>query len=116
MPVIALPPRADIILIQRKEGGRTEEQRLLLADGLGDLETNHILVELKITENLDEETLPWLSMYETLYRYTAKLERHQLRAVIISLPDGNISKGLPLSQSGPVEFMTPNLPGVAPFG
>ena len=82
--VVALPPKVDIILIQRKEGGRTEEQRLLLADGLRDLDADHILAELKITESLNEKTLSWLSMYDTLYLDTAKLERHQLQSVIIS--------------------------------
>ncbi|MBF0176255.1 MAG: hypothetical protein HQL63_05330 [Magnetococcales bacterium] len=36
--VVSLPPKADLILIQRKAGGWTEAQRLLLADGLRDLD------------------------------------------------------------------------------
>ncbi|MEO5334321.1 MAG: DUF4351 domain-containing protein [Magnetococcus sp. YQC-5] len=84
VPVVSLPPKADIILIQRKEEGRTEEQRLLLADGLRDLDANHILAELKITESLNEKTLTWLSMHDTLYLETAKLERYQLQSVIMS--------------------------------
>ena len=84
VPVITLPPKADIVLIQRKEHGRTEEQRMLLADGLRDLDVDHILAELKITESLNEETLSWVSMYDTLYRDTINLKRHQLRSVIIS--------------------------------
>ncbi|MEO5330623.1 MAG: hypothetical protein H7839_01260 [Magnetococcus sp. YQC-5] len=84
VPVVLSQPRADIIMIQRKEAGRTEEQRLLLADGLRDLDVSHILAELKITESLDEKTLSWISMYDTLYLETAHLERHQLQSVIIS--------------------------------
>ncbi|MEO5330625.1 MAG: DUF4351 domain-containing protein [Magnetococcus sp. YQC-5] len=84
VPVIVSQPKADIILIQRKEGGRTEEQRLLLADGLRELDASHILAELKITESLTEKTLTWLSMHDTSYLETAKLERHPLRSVIIS--------------------------------
>ena len=84
VPVITLPPKADIVLIQRKEHGRTEEQRMLLADGLRDLDVDHILAELKITESLNEETLSWVSMYGTLYRDTINLKRYQLRSVIIS--------------------------------
>ncbi|MBF0603319.1 MAG: DUF4351 domain-containing protein [Nitrospirae bacterium] len=86
VPVVSAPPVADLILIQRKEtvqSGWTEEQRLRLADGLRDLEANQILVEMKITESLNEKTLTWLSVYDTLYLNMAKLERHQLRSVMI---------------------------------
>lgn len=85
--VASVPPKADLILIQRKEnvkGGWTHEQRLRLADGLRDLDTDQILAELKITESLNEKTLDWLSMYDTLYLNAAALERHQLRSVVIS--------------------------------
>ena len=84
VPVITLPPKADIVFIQRREHGRTEEQRMLLADGLRDLDVDHILAELKMTESLNEETLAWVSMYDTLYRDTIKLKRNQLRSVLIS--------------------------------
>ena len=87
VPVVPAPPVADLILIQRKkvgERGWTEEQRLRLADGLRDLDADQILVELKITESLNEKTLTWLSMYDTLYLDMAKLERPQLKSVIIS--------------------------------
>ncbi|MBF0132422.1 MAG: DUF4351 domain-containing protein [Magnetococcales bacterium] len=87
VPVAPAPPVADLILIQRKEvgsGGWTQEQRVRLADGLHDLEADQILVELKVTESLNEKTLTWLSVYDTLYLETAKLKRHQLKSVIIS--------------------------------
>ncbi|MBF0603753.1 MAG: DUF4351 domain-containing protein [Nitrospirae bacterium] len=87
VPVISAPPVADLILIQRKEtvqGGWTKEQRLRLADGLRDIDADQILAELKITESLNEKTLTWLSMYDTLYLDMAKLERQQLKSVIIS--------------------------------
>ncbi|MBF0418694.1 MAG: DUF4351 domain-containing protein [Magnetococcales bacterium] len=86
VPVVPAPPIADLILIQRKKVGEkswTEEQRLRLADGLRDLEADQVLVELKITESLNEKTLTWLSLYDTLYLDTEKLERHQLKSVII---------------------------------
>ncbi|MEO5327446.1 MAG: DUF4351 domain-containing protein [Magnetococcus sp. THC-1_WYH] len=87
VPVVPAPPVADLILIQRKKGsgnGWTQEQHLRLADGLRDLDADQILVELKITESLNEKTLTWLSLYDALYLDMAKLERHQLRSVIIS--------------------------------
>ncbi|MEO5369831.1 MAG: hypothetical protein H7833_07130 [Magnetococcus sp. DMHC-1] len=82
--VVAAPPKADLILIQRKAGCQTEAQRLLLADGLWDLDADHILVELKITESLDENALSQLAVYDYLYLGTAKLQRQQLRSILIS--------------------------------
>ncbi|MBF0602458.1 MAG: DUF4351 domain-containing protein [Nitrospirae bacterium] len=55
-----------------------------LADGLHDLDVDQILVELKITESLNEDALMQLLVYDYLYLKTAKLKRHQLRSVIIS--------------------------------
>ncbi|MBF0629492.1 MAG: DUF4351 domain-containing protein [Magnetococcales bacterium] len=82
--VVSAPPKADLILIQRKSQGWTPEQRVRLADGLRDLEADHILIELKITESLNENTLAQLSVYDHLYLDSAKLQRHQLQSVLIS--------------------------------
>ncbi|MBF0137000.1 MAG: hypothetical protein HQL65_12240, partial [Magnetococcales bacterium] len=82
--VVSAPPKADLILIQQNKSGRTDEQRLLLADGLWDLDADHILAELKITESLDENSLSQLSVYDYLYLGTANLQRHQLRSILIS--------------------------------
>ncbi|MBF0137920.1 MAG: hypothetical protein H7833_15010 [Magnetococcus sp. DMHC-1] len=82
--VVSLPPKADLILIQRQEGGWTEAQRLLLADGLRDLDADHILLEVKVTENLHEGVLSQITVYDTLYLETARLERQRLRSVMIS--------------------------------
>ncbi|MBF0136643.1 MAG: hypothetical protein HQL65_10415 [Magnetococcales bacterium] len=82
--VVSLPPKADLILIQRQGGGWTEEQRLFLVDGLRDLDADHILIEIKVTESLHEGVLSQITVYDTLYLETACLERRQLRSVIIS--------------------------------
>ncbi|MBF0164694.1 MAG: hypothetical protein HQM01_09390 [Magnetococcales bacterium] len=84
VPVTTAHPRADLILIRRQKGSWTEEQRLLLADGLRDLEADHILLELKITESLNHDALARLSMYDTLFLENAGLERGRLQSVIIS--------------------------------
>ncbi|MEO5370166.1 MAG: DUF4351 domain-containing protein [Magnetococcus sp. DMHC-1] len=82
--VASLPPKADLILIQRQEGGWTDAQRLLLTDGLRDLDADHILIEIKVTENLHEGVLSQITVYDSLYLQTARLERHQLQSVVIS--------------------------------
>ncbi|MEO5368880.1 MAG: DUF4351 domain-containing protein [Magnetococcus sp. DMHC-1] len=82
--VVSLPPKADLILIQRQKGGWTDAQRLLLADGLRDLDADQILIEIKVTESLHEGVLSQITVYDTLYLETARLERQQLRSVVIS--------------------------------
>ncbi|MEO5371273.1 MAG: DUF4351 domain-containing protein [Magnetococcus sp. DMHC-1] len=49
-----------------------------------DLDADHILIEIKVTENLHEGVLSQITVYDTLYLETAGLERQQLRSVIIS--------------------------------
>ncbi|MBF0098311.1 MAG: DUF4351 domain-containing protein [Magnetococcales bacterium] len=83
VPVVSLPPEADIILLQRK-AGRTEEQRLLMADGLLDLDVERILAEVKVTQSLNERVFAKAYRYDDSYLEYAKLELHQLRTVIIS--------------------------------
>jgi len=82
--IVSLPPKADLILIRRTGGGWTDDQRLFLADGLRDLDADQILAELKITENLNEDVLSKITVYDTLYLETARLKRHQLQSVVIS--------------------------------
>ncbi|MBF0181123.1 MAG: DUF4351 domain-containing protein [Magnetococcales bacterium] len=84
VPLLSLPPKADIVLMQRQLGGRTEEQRMLLADGLRDLDADQILVEIKITQSLNEAALRQASRYDDWYRICAQLKKRQLRTVIIS--------------------------------
>ncbi|MEO5345495.1 MAG: DUF4351 domain-containing protein [Magnetococcus sp. YQC-9] len=83
VPVTSTPPRADLILIRRQMGTWTEAQRILLSDGLRDLDPDHILLELKITESLNEDVLSRLSMYDTLFLESAGLHRRQLQSVLI---------------------------------
>ncbi|MBF0421122.1 MAG: hypothetical protein HQL78_13275 [Magnetococcales bacterium] len=64
--------------------GWTDEQRLRLADGLRDLEADQVLVELKMTESLNDDALMQILIYDHLYLKAAKLERNQLRSIIIS--------------------------------
>ncbi|MEO5370175.1 MAG: DUF4351 domain-containing protein [Magnetococcus sp. DMHC-1] len=49
-----------------------------------DLEADHILIEIKVTESLHEGVLSQITVYDTLYLETARLERQQLRSIIVS--------------------------------
>ncbi|MBF0295864.1 MAG: hypothetical protein HQL96_11795 [Magnetococcales bacterium] len=70
-----MPPKADIILMQRQSEGRTEAQRMLLADGLRDLDADRILLEIKITQSLNEAALRQASRYDDWYRICAQLKK-----------------------------------------
>ncbi|MBF0141055.1 MAG: hypothetical protein HQL74_12345, partial [Magnetococcales bacterium] len=76
--------KSDIILLQRRPGGRTEEQRLLMAAGLWDLDVEQILAEVKVTQSLNERIFAKAYRYDDSYLEYADLELHQLRTVIIS--------------------------------
>jgi hypothetical protein len=91
--VMALPPRADIILIRRTGANWTEQQRLLLADGLRDLVADHILIEVKIREGVTEGGLIQIVVYDYLYLTHSKtLTRTRLQSVILSAqtPQGDL--------------------------
>ncbi|MBF0296284.1 MAG: hypothetical protein HQL96_13935 [Magnetococcales bacterium] len=84
VPILSFPPKADIILLQRRLGGRTQEQNMLMADGLRDLNVDRILVEIKITQGMNEAALKQAARYDDWYRVCEKLKKRQLRTVIIS--------------------------------
>ncbi|MBF0109540.1 MAG: DUF4351 domain-containing protein [Magnetococcales bacterium] len=84
VPVMANPPKADLILLRKHDLYWNRKQTALLADGLRDLESEHILIELKVTENLSEEALSQISVYDTLYLKSKRLKRSQLHSVLVA--------------------------------
>ena len=77
-------PRTDLILIRRKRAGWTPEQKALLADGLRETKADHILIELKILESINEDALRQILVYDHLYMKGEKLARKRLQSVLIS--------------------------------
>jgi hypothetical protein len=91
--VMALPPRADILLIRRLGSDWTAQQRLLLADGLRDLVADHILAEMKLRGGLFEDGLIQILLYDHMLLTNDKtLTRDRLQSVIISAqtPQGDL--------------------------
>ncbi|MGN7611130.1 hypothetical protein ACQZV8_03490 [Magnetococcales bacterium HHB-1] len=76
-------PRADLILIRRVGDFWTEEQRLFLADGLRDLPTDHILIELKMRESITASALKKISAYDYFYLQRKELDRKRLQSILI---------------------------------
>ncbi len=67
VPLLANPPRADIVLIRRESSEWTEEQRRWLADGLRHTDAGHLLIEFKYTEGLTFSALRQLIVYDYFY-------------------------------------------------
>jgi hypothetical protein len=105
--VMAWPPRADLLLIRRQRNDWTDQQRMLLADGLRDLVADHILAEMKLRGGLTEDGLKQIVVYDHLQLIHDKnLPQERLQSVIISAqtPQGDL-----LARFG---FKPTALPGV----
>jgi hypothetical protein len=50
-------PEADILLIRRNQQGWTEAQRNLLPDGIRDTQADHVLIEFKYSESVNQDAL-----------------------------------------------------------
>ncbi|MGN7614427.1 DUF4351 domain-containing protein [Magnetococcales bacterium HHB-1] len=96
-------PKADILLIRRRGKRWTDEQRLLLADGLRDLESDHILAELKVTESLNASALRQTLAYDHFFLIGEELARKRLQSVLISAktPQGDILEQFGFEPLGP---------------
>jgi len=78
-------PRADILLIRRHGTIWTDEQRVVLADGLHDLRAREILLEFKFGRSLREDDLSRLSVYDYLYLNLGEPRRREdLQSVLVS--------------------------------
>jgi len=78
-------PRADLVLIRREGPAWTEQQKIVLADGLRDLAVREILIEFKFRESLREEDLSRISSCDYPYlRSDQTRGRGDLQSVIVS--------------------------------
>ena len=82
--VVSEPPRADIILLRRKDKTWTKEQWKNLADGLRDTDAKTLLIEFKYSESISDDVFEKLLVYDYLYRQSEKLQRDQLQSFLIS--------------------------------
>ncbi|MCP4695929.1 MAG: hypothetical protein GY862_03625 [Gammaproteobacteria bacterium] len=76
-------PRADILLLKSARGKMRHKQRQRLADGLRDCRANHLVLEFKYTESLNEDALTQLLCYEWLYRKSLELKKGQTAAFLL---------------------------------
>ena len=83
-PVMSNLPEADIILIRRYHKKWTKQQRERLPDGIRNTESSHIIVELKYTESLNDDTYCQTGGYYKFYKVSNKLKSGDLDTFIIS--------------------------------
>jgi len=78
------PPEADILLIRRNHPHWTAAQLRLLPDGIRDTAADHILLEFKYTESVNQSVLYQALAYDTFYRRVQKLKPERIQTFIIS--------------------------------
>jgi hypothetical protein len=83
-PVMAGSPEADVLLIRRNQQRWTEAQRSLLPDGIRDTQADHVLIEFKYSESVNQDVLFQALSYRHLYLKVQKLKPERLHTVIIS--------------------------------
>ena len=82
--IMAESPEADVLLIRRNQPGWTEAQRDLLPDGIRDTKADHVLIEFKYSESVNQDVLFQALTYRYLYLKVQKLKPERLHTVIIS--------------------------------
>jgi hypothetical protein len=82
--IMAESPEADVLLIRLNQSQWTEAQRNLLPDGIRDTQANHVLIEFKYSESVNQDDLFQALTYRYLYLKVRKLKPEQLHTVIIS--------------------------------
>ena len=85
VPVMINSPEADILLIRRATSKWTDVQRMCLPDGIRDTMADHILIEFKFTESVNQNALNQALAYDTFYKRAQKsLETKQLQSFVLS--------------------------------
>ena len=74
LPVMTLPPEADILLLRRTDGPWTKEQLERIPDGIRQVTTQIVLIEFKYTESLNLQAVKQADQYEALYIRSQKLK------------------------------------------
>ena len=83
-PIMAGSPEADVLLIRRNQPRWTEAQRSLLPDGIRDTQADHVLIEFKYSESVNQDVLFQALSYRYLYLKIQKLKPERLHTVIVS--------------------------------
>ena len=83
-PVMKELPETDVIIIRKKGGLWSKEQLKYIPDGIRQSKARYILLELKYTESINEDTIAQISGYSFFYRTSSKIKKQDLDAFIIT--------------------------------
>ncbi|NJN68423.1 MAG: hypothetical protein HC884_17770, partial [Chloroflexaceae bacterium] len=80
------PPEIDVLLMRNKAIAPTwtPAQRALLPDGIRERRANHIIIEFKYTESVNQDAVQSLLGYEVFYRRSRSLKTEEVHAVLAS--------------------------------
>ena len=83
-PIMTDSPKADVLLIRRETPQWTDMQLMSLPDGIRDSQADHILIEFKFTESVNQKVLNQALAYDTFFKRTQSLKDKQIQTVILS--------------------------------
>ena len=84
VPLLSKSPLADLLLIRREGRQWTDAQKALLPDGIWQNNARETLVEVKVTESVNEDVVQKVAGYDVLYRQNQGLSQTELATVLIS--------------------------------
>jgi len=82
--VMTDPPEADIVIIRKEQSDWTPEQLKYLPDGIKDCSAEHILIEFKFTESVNEDVFSKTTGYRIFYKLNKELKNEELQIFLIS--------------------------------
>ncbi len=83
-PVMNNPPEVDILLLRKNISKWTKAQLERLPDGIRDSKAEHILIEFKYTESINEKAFRQTLAYDTFYRRIQKLPEEKVQTFLVS--------------------------------
>ena len=83
-PLMSNPPEADILLLKKNRKGWSQDQLKLLPDGIRDRPADHILIEFKYTESINEKAIKQTLGYDIFYKRSHKLPDNKVATFLVS--------------------------------
>jgi len=78
------PPEADILLLRRGRSRWSPEQLERLPDGVRESKAEHILLEFKYSESINEAAFRQALCYDTFYKRSKELDDHEVQTFLVS--------------------------------
>ena len=83
-PVMSNPPEADILLLKKVEHDWTPKQLQRVPDGIRDSKADHILIEFKYSESVNDRAVRQALGYDTFYRRSQQLPQNKVQTFLVS--------------------------------